>query len=412
MTIPQTIPEPRLWTLEQVANCMGLERQSLEQVLPAMRKRGFPNAIPGVGRWDRKIVDAWLDHLSGLRSERVGFYPAAAAMLAPEGIRPTENLPAELRSPGSFTVGEAIGAYMEWMRDHRKSARSAQYSCDAYILPHFGHRAVADLRAPQIRAWHQAMANSPKRRHVGFGQPPQFMPPPKTDDEKRRRRHTANRNLMILKAALNMAVREGQVVNDTAWRNVRAFRDVVLEKATYLSIEDCRRLLKLVAGDFRRLVRAGLYTGARLMELARMKAGDYNPQAGTIHFPRTKTAHGRQVSLTEEGQQFFSELTTNLHPTDLILRRGDGNGWRAQDPGHRLRAACDAAGIPEFTFHTLRHTYASWLVMAGTPIAVVAKNLGHATTASCDKFYAHLSPEYLGAEVRERMPAMGFDERT
>ena len=43
-------------------------------------------------------------------------------------------------------------------------------------------------------------------------------------------------------------------------------------------------------------------------------------------------------------------------------------------------------------FHTLRHTYASWAVMAGVPIFIVAKALGHKTIAMTQR-YSHLAPD-------------------
>ena len=56
------------------------------------------------------------------------------------------------------------------------------------------------------------------------------------------------------------------------------------------------------------------------------------------------------------------------------------------------------ANIREFTFHDLRHTYASWLVMAGTPLATVQKLMGHKTIAMTLR-YAHLSPDHIRATV-------------
>ena len=45
--------------------------------------------------------------------------------------------------------------------------------------------------------------------------------------------------------------------------------------------------------------------------------------------------------------------------------------------------------------------------MAGTPIAVVAKNLGHRHVETCGRYYAHLSPGYVADEIRTRMPSFG-----
>jgi integrase family protein len=45
-------------------------------------------------------------------------------------------------------------------------------------------------------------------------------------------------------------------------------------------------------------------------------------------------------------------------------------------------------------FHTLRHTFASWLVQKGVPLHTVAELMGHRSIAMTQR-YAHLSPESL-----------------
>jgi len=55
-------------------------------------------------------------------------------------------------------------------------------------------------------------------------------------------------------------------------------------------------------------------------------------------------------------------------------------------------------------FHTLRHSYASWLVEAGTDIYSVKELLGHGTIAMTER-YSHLSPESLQNAVK-RLPSL------
>ncbi len=64
----------------------------------------------------------------------------------------------------------------------------------------------------------------------------------------------------------------------------------------------------------------------------------------------------------------------------------------------RTKAAAKAAGIGDVTFHTLRHTAGSWMAQAGHSQVQIAKVLGHATTATTDR-YMHLSPAHLREAV-------------
>ena len=78
-----------------------------------------------------------------------------------------------------------------------------------------------------------------------------------------------------------------------------------------------------------------------------------------------------------------------------------------------LHDACHGARIaPAVSFHILRHTYASHLVMAGAPLQVVAANLGHADTRMTEKHYAHLAPSYVASVIRTAMPKLGIVEHS
>ena len=68
----------------------------------------------------------------------------------------------------------------------------------------------------------------------------------------------------------------------------------------------------------------------------------------------------------------------------------------------------EQAGIkPPINFHALRHTWASLAVMAGMPLMVVAKNLGHADTRMVQERYGHLSPDFIASEIRAKAPRFG-----
>jgi hypothetical protein len=77
----------------------------------------------------------------------------------------------------------------------------------------------------------------------------------------------------------------------------------------------------------------------------------------------------------------------------------DEEGHRWPDIRHAFDRACRHAGIVDFHFHDLRHTFASWLAMRGVPLATVSSLLGH-TTPTMTLRYAHLSPKHLTSAVR------------
>ena len=66
----------------------------------------------------------------------------------------------------------------------------------------------------------------------------------------------------------------------------------------------------------------------------------------------------------------------------------------------------DARRIQKASFHTLRHTFASWLIQAGVPIAKVQQYLGH-SSGHMTRRYAHLAPSTFKYEIER-----GFDQRS
>ena len=73
-------------------------------------------------------------------------------------------------------------------------------------------------------------------------------------------------------------------------------------------------------------------------------------------------------------------------------------GEPVQDVKNAFRTALETAEIKDFTWHDLRHTFASWLIMKGASLRSVAELLGHRGLRMVMR-YAHLSPSYLSAEV-------------
>jgi integrase len=66
------------------------------------------------------------------------------------------------------------------------------------------------------------------------------------------------------------------------------------------------------------------------------------------------------------------------------------SGKRFRDVKHSFGSACRRAQIKDFRFHELRHTFASYLVMAGADIATVKEILGNKSLAMTLR-YAHLA---------------------
>jgi integrase len=74
---------------------------------------------------------------------------------------------------------------------------------------------------------------------------------------------------------------------------------------------------------------------------------------------------------------------------------------------HWFGKAIAEAGIREFTWHDLRHAFASRLVMAGVSITAVKELMGH-KSIKVAMLYAHLAPDFLQTEVERLDGYNGF----
>lgn len=316
---------------------------------------------------------------------------------------------------GRYSVADAINAYLGWFRaetDSTSSLRTIQNAVDTHILPALGDVQVSDLTPERIEDWHRRLAAAPAMLRTRKGAAKRNVRATGDDrDAKRRRKATANRILTVLKAALNRAYRAGKVASDDAWRKVQPFRKVDAAKVRYLTKAECQRLVNTAGADLRPMVRAALLTGCRYGELAALRVGDFNPDAGTLTIRHSKAGKPRHVPLDDDGQAFFAGIVAGKASREVLFHRAGGATWGESHQLRPMREACQRAKIdPPASFHILRHTYASHLAMNGVPMAVIAAILGHGDTRMTEKHYAHLSPDHVALTLRANAPKLGIVE--
>jgi integrase len=297
---------------------------------------------------------------------------------------------------GLATVAAALDAYFDWLEAHKKSSRptEARGRAQSTIYPVLGDIELDELTTDDVEEWLFTLAS--KRNG---------------DDEEavRRRQATANRTLTILRAALNKAYRDKKVASDGEWRRVKPFKGVAKARVRFLTVDECRRFLAACSAEFRPLAQAALTTGCRCGELVRLTVDDFKPASGTLHVRQSKSGKPRHVVLNDEGAAFFAALCAGRPGHELMLLRTSAQPWRRNGQQPPMAQACRRAGItPPATFHALRHTWASLSVMAGMPLVVVAKNLGHTSTKMVEAHYGHLSKDFVAQAIHKSAPTFGF----
>lgn len=86
-------------------------------------------------------------------------------------------------------------------------------------------------------------------------------------------------------------------------------------------------------------------------------------------------------------------------PSVRKMRVDDQSAWNA---------ACRRAGIEDFRFHDLRHTWASWLIQSGVPLSVL-QEMGGWESIEMVRRYAHLAPNHLTEHAKQIDSIFGLD---
>ncbi|MGA7750344.1 MAG: tyrosine-type recombinase/integrase [Gallionella sp.] len=310
-----------------------------------------------------------------------------------------------------LTVADAAEHYLAWYKEHRKAYKATETTVKAHILPTFGKVLVADLTTKSIQSWHEKIASSPPRRRTRMGIKQKFADEPVTDSSKRARKNSANRVPTVLKAMLNMAFRDDLVSDDKVWRKVQPFQNVEEPLTRFLTGSEATRLLNACRPDFRNLVKAGLFTGARFGELTRMIANNVNADTALVYISaEAKSSKGRYVPLHADALDFFEQMVIGKRGNELVFTKQDGKEWGKNHHARLLKEACEVAKIePAIGFHELRHTYASHLAQLGVDLLTISKLLGHADTRITSKHYAHLADSTL-AEAVKKLPSFGHNK--
>jgi integrase len=117
-----------------------------------------------------------------------------------------------------------------------------------------------------------------------------------------------------------------------------------------------------------------------------------------LDLPRTKNDEPVHVPLNSEALAAIRSLPSWKERNGPIFRNLNHPEKAVLSNDHWFKPAMKKAGIIDFKWHDLRHTFASWLVQDGVPLDRVSKLLGHKGLTMTMR-YAHLAPNQLHEDV-------------
>lgn len=306
---------------------------------------------------------------------------------------------------GPCKVAQAMESYLaDYAKRGGKDLKGARNTINAHVLPTLGNLDLAKLTHSHVKRWFDNLTVQPPRLFTAKGAEQAYRKfDPNDAGAVRRRKASANRILGVFRAALNHAHIEGRVSSKAAWERIRPHKSVDVAKLRFLTVEEAKLLIQACSDDFALLVQGALYTGCRYGELTAMRIDAFQPESKTLLIPTSKSGKPRFVFLGDDAVTFFADLVERRKGERLMFVRADGVEWNGgQKP--LMDAAVEAAGLAEgVTFHTLRHTHASWLAGKGVTELALARQLGH-TSTQMTKRYSHFSDAYM-LETVQRLPS-------
>ena len=210
---------------------------------------------------------------------------------------------------------------------------------------------------------------------------------------------TANRTLEVLRAILRKCVHEWEWLDRAP--QIRMLKEPI-RRVRFLTREEAQRLLGALPPHLSDMAAFTLATGLRAANVTGLQwtQMDLARRLAWVHADQAKARKALPVPLNAEAVVLIRKWL-GKHPTHVFSFRGKPI---TQVSTKAWYAALREAGIEDFRWHDLRHTWASWHVQNGTPLYALQEMGGWASTDMVRR-YAHLAADHL-APFAERLCAL------
>ncbi len=212
---------------------------------------------------------------------------------------------------------------------------------------------------------------------------------------------TVTHCLNLLKVILNRAIEFEEYK-----KNLPKFPKIIVsnKRERFLSKQEAEYLLLLLKKRsqlWHDICFVALHTGMRAGEIFKVKKEDIDFASGIIHLYDTKNKYSRNIELGNESFRIIKEYT-EMNMIFVFFENPP------RDVSNHFRSAVKEAGFNEgvadrrnmLVFHSLRHTFASWLAQDGVSIFEISKALGHRDIGMTMR-YAHLAPNHTKPAINK-----------
>jgi len=268
----------------------------------------------------------------------------------------------ELRNSKVVTIGDLIDDALEFVANHKDNRN---YKSKAGIVREdMGSLSAAEVTPQELERW--------LREHCKTAA-------------------TANRYKAFISLCYREGVRNGKVAVNPA-RLVRQRKEGG-GRLRFLSREEYDRLCEVITKRFPEHLAefvVSVHTGMRLSEQYSCTWSQVNLDRRTIELTKTKNGSARAVHLNSDAVAAIESLRRPiLRASDPVFPR-QGKSFDTRSWFH---PCLEDAGVTGYVWHSNRHTFCSWLAMAGASIKEIQEAAGHKSIIMSAR-YSHLSPAH------------------
>ncbi len=306
-----------------------------------------------------------------------GYSPKLAADVRAERIRSIrhgEELPHEKKKVPYFK--ELMKKYLSWTEENRSDKGAHDLTrYTLHLAPYLAEKRLDEINAFDLERIKTALTKK--------GLSPA----------------TVKYSLIIVRQAYNKAIAWG------LYKGLNPIKGVKLptlqnQRERFLSYEEADKLLTELSKRspaVHDMALLSLHTGMRAGEIFNLRCYDLDFTHGLITILDPKNKLARKIFMTEAIRSMLSRCVINLGPDDYIFKRKDGNPYiEMVDIFKTVADKLFNIGVKDrrqrVTFHSLRHTFASWLAIQGESLVTIRELLGHKSFAMTQR-YAHLIPD-------------------
>ena len=285
-------------------------------------------------------------------------------------------------SPDVITVRQACLRYLIHVEQQKgaASAKDIKRRFEQYV---FNDRAITEIEITKltpihIDGWRTRLAVLPAQSGPNRGKP--------------RSASSLNRDMTCLRSALNLALIDGLISSDFAWKaKLKPSAGADGKREDLISREQRKALIKKLPQGLAQLITGASLIPLRPKALMELMVKDLDRQNQILSIRIDKSGAGRKIHLPTQAFTFLENLCKGKLPSAHIFTQDDGQKWNRHAWKKPFRTASSEIGLSKSSvFYSLRHSLITELAHEGIDLLTIAQISG-TSYKMIERHYGHLT---------------------